>query len=169
MTDVGPSELDRSRVLEGAVKLLADGVPRRAKDIAVELSKLGAWVDKSLVNSVLSKEGKGQFSYDRATFSYRLIGSSEDVTAASVGSDAPAAQPENAPQREALLAASQWLLADGKARTAKQIVTELKERGVTGLEKSLVNSVLAREGKGQFEYSREDYTYRLTQTSGDPN
>lgn len=167
MTDVGPSSLDRSRVLEGATKLLADGVPRRAKDIASALSKSGAWVDKSLVNSVLSKEGKEQFSYDRITFSYRLIGSSEAAADASEGSAAPTAQSENAPHREAVLVAALRLLSDGKPRSAKEIAAELKARGLAGLDKSLVNSVLSREGKGQVEYSREDHTYRQTQTSGD--
>ncbi len=119
MTDIGPSELDRSRVLEGAMKLLADGVPRRAKDIASALSQSGAWVDKSLVNSVLSKEGKEQFSYDRAAFTYRLAVSSEAAADASEGSDAPTAQPENAPHREAVLAAARQLLSDGKPRSAK--------------------------------------------------
>jgi hypothetical protein len=121
-------------------------------------------VDKSLVNSVLSREGKDQFSYDRATFSYRLVGSSEG---AAVATDTPTAPAADSHQRDAILAAAERLLAEGKARTAKEIAAELRARGMADLDKQLVNSVLAREGKGRFEYNREGYTYRQAQTSGD--
>ncbi|PZS06341.1 MAG: hypothetical protein DLM69_00165 [Candidatus Chloroheliales bacterium] len=150
----GPSALDRSRVLEGATALLADGVPRRAKEIAATLSQSGAWVDKSLVNSVLIREGNGQFAYDRSTFTYRLVGSNDSLAQVAVAIPTG----ENHP-REAVIATARQLLADGKPRTAREITLALREGGMAGLDKSVVNSVLTREGKGEFRYEDQSYTY----------
>lgn len=154
--EAGPSALDRSRVLEAAARLLADGKPRRAKEIAAALSaEGGAWADKSLVNSVLSREGKGQFSYDPANYTYSLVGSAP----------APAAPPSSEQaavhERAAVLAAARRLMADGQPRSAKEITAQLRDKGMAGLEKSQVNSVLTREGGGEFDYDPATHSYRL--------
>lgn len=110
-------------------------MPRRAKGIAAPLSQPGAWVDKSLVNSVLIREGSAQFSYDRATFTYRLAG------AATSDAATPTTEVTATHDRSAVLTTARRLLADGKPHTAREITMALHERGMAGLEKSAVNSV----------------------------
>jgi len=159
----------RAEVLTRTRELLADGKPRMAKEIAAELLKRGlAGVDKSLVNSVLAVEGKGQFSYDRTSYAYTLAGADGQPPAtpptdgAATASPKPQREPADPALRQRVLVATRELLTDGKQRMSKEIAAELARRGVQA-DKSLVNSVLAVEGKGQFSYDREKYTYTLNQ------
>ncbi len=63
----------RADVLAHATRLLANVSRMTARDIAAALTKAGVvGVDKTLVNSVLTIEGKGRFSYDRTTYTYAL-------------------------------------------------------------------------------------------------
>ncbi len=157
----------RAEVLARTRELLADGKPRMAKEITAELLKRGlTGVDKSLVNSVLAVEGKGQFSYDRTSYAYTLAGADGHPPAtpradgAATASPKPQREPVDPALRQRVLATTRELLADGKPRMGKEIAAELVKRGVQA-DKSLVNSVLAVEGKGQFSYDREKYTYTL--------
>ncbi len=127
-----------------------------ARDIAAALTKAGlVGVDKKLVNSVLTIEGKGRFSYDRNAYTYAL--SNPDALAA----PAPTTHTDSAPalNRDAVLAACRKLFADGKPRTAKEVAAELTKQGMAGVDKSLVGSVLTREGKELITYDRTNYTY----------
>lgn len=154
MTDQ-PATL-RAEVLARATPLLAGGSPMTARDIAAALTKAGlVGVDKKLVNSVLTIEGKGRFSYDRTSYTYALA--SPDAPAA----PAPTNHTESKLEvnRDALMAACRKLFADGKPRTAKEIAAELTRQGMAGVDKALVGSVLMREGKEQFTYDRTNYTY----------
>ncbi len=154
MTDQ-PATL-RADVLAHTTRLLAGSSPMTARDIAAALTKAGlVGVDKKLVNSVLTIEGKDRFSYDRATYTYAL--SNPDALAA----PAPTTHTDRGPEinRDVLLAACRKLIVDGKPRTAKEIAAELTKQGMAGVDKSLVGSVLMREGKELFTYDRTNYTY----------
>jgi hypothetical protein len=158
----------RQNVLEEARRLLGDGQPRTAKEIAAELGKRGlGGVDKSLVNSVLSREGHGEFAYDRTSYTYSLGGEpASDTGSPPARSRAPQAAPaESSVPRQAVLDLTRAVLRDGQPRTSREIAAELVKRGLAGVDKSLVNSVLSREGRGQFSYDRTAYTYSL---SGEP-
>lgn len=63
----------RDSVLRAARSLLGDMLPRTARQIAAELGQRGVIVDKSLVSSVLSLEGRKEFEYDRATYLYCIV------------------------------------------------------------------------------------------------
>jgi hypothetical protein len=153
----------RAQVLARAEALLARSEAMSAKEIAAALTKAGiAGVDKSLVNSVLSREGKGRVSYDRASYTYALAAGGEEAASTPVAaSERRSSEPP--PERGAVLAAARSLLGDGKRRTARQIASELQQRGLGGVDKSLVNSVLSREGKELVSYDRSDFTYRAGQ------
>lgn len=64
------------RIINGALRLLSDGVPRSARVLAQELRQLGVNVDKSQINKILYHEGKPHIAYDRDTYSYYLSGQS---------------------------------------------------------------------------------------------
>ncbi len=137
----------RTEVLARATHLLASGSGMTARDLTVALVKSGlAGVDKSLVNSVLSIEGKSRFSYDRATYTYELV----NPDAPTAPTAATRTTNESAANRDAVLVASRNLFADGKPRTAKEVATELTRQGMAGVDKALVGSVLMREGKELF-------------------
>jgi hypothetical protein len=53
-------------------ELLADGRPRRAREIAAALSTEGRVVDKRDVNSALYHENSGEFYYDEVNYTYSL-------------------------------------------------------------------------------------------------
>jgi hypothetical protein len=53
------------------------------------------------------------------------------------------------------------VMADRQPRMAKEIARELAQRGMAGITRRDVNSVLAKEGRGKFIYSNEAYTYTL--------
>ncbi len=72
MVDADTSELDRQWALKEAAKLLADGKPRNAREIAALTSSGRAWLYKPLVNNVLTREGKYLFIYDYSSLTYRL-------------------------------------------------------------------------------------------------
>ena len=146
----------RADVLAHATRLLAGGSTMTARDIAAALTKAGlVGVDKRLVNSVLTIEGKGRFSYDRTAYTYTL--SNPDAPTA----PAPTSHTDSAstPNRDTVLAACRKLFTDGKPRTAKEIVAELTKQGMIGVDKALVGSVLMREGKELFTYDRKTYMY----------
>jgi hypothetical protein len=150
----------RARVLERAAQLLAGGAAMSAKEIAAALTKAGlTGVEKSLVNSVLSREGKGRFSCDRTSYTYTLGGNGVAVAPAS-SAPRERGNAEPPPERAAVLAAARSLLGDGKPRTAREIASELQKRGLGEVDKSLVNSVLSREGKELISYDRSNFTYR---------
>lgn len=156
----------RARVLARAAELLASGQAMSAKEIAAALTKAGlAGVDKSLVNSVLSREGKGRVSYDRASFTYAL--GDGEATATRPAASPQRSNSEPPPERGAVLAAARSLLGDGKPRTAREIASELQKRGLGGVDKSLVNSVLSREGKELISYDRSNFTYRAGRGDGE--
>jgi hypothetical protein len=62
----------RRRILVAVRQLLADGRPRRAREIAAALSMRGRIVDRRDVSSVLYHEGAGQFQYNATTYQYTL-------------------------------------------------------------------------------------------------
>lgn len=69
------SLLDRRLVLEEAMAVMADGQPRKARQIAALINQRGRIrVERRDVNSVLSREGRGLFVYDPTTFTYRYVG-----------------------------------------------------------------------------------------------
>ncbi len=69
-TDSAPAP-NRDAVLAACRKLFADGLPRTAKEIAAELTRQGmAGLDKALIGSVLMREGKELFTYDRKSYTY---------------------------------------------------------------------------------------------------
>lgn len=160
---IGGIDMDlRSEVLTRTKALLAEGKVMSAKDIAAALLKGGlAGVDKSLVNSVLAKEGRGQFSYDRTSYTYTLADPNAPPLAASPHREQPASDEPTGPaaDRTAVLNAARALLADGTPRMAKEIAAALTAQGIAGVDKSLVNSVLAKEGKGLFNYDRATFKY----------
>ena len=161
--------VSRALVLERIWQLLQDGQPRTAKEIAAALGKLGlVGIDKSLVNSVLAREGKGGVVYDHAAYTYTLADPTapspdvSDLPPLAPRADAAAPDPSApAADRAAVLAAARALLLDGQPRTARQIAAELVKGGITGVDKSLVNSVFAREGKDLVTYDRATYTYTI--------
>jgi hypothetical protein len=161
--------VSRALVLERAWQLLQDGQPRTAKEIAAALGRLGmVGVDKSLVNSVFAREGKGGVVYDRAAYTYTLADPAapppdvSDLPPPAPRAGEPAPDPAApAADRAAVLAAARALLLDGQPRTARQIATELVTGGISGVDKSLINSVLAREGKDLVTYDRTTYTYTI--------
>lgn len=65
-------KLVREQVLSRAREVLADGKRRTGQQIAFALSNKGLRASKSLVNSVLFREGRPYVQYDRATFTYSL-------------------------------------------------------------------------------------------------
>ncbi len=146
----------RAEILARTTHLLAGGSSMTARDIAATLVKGGlVGVDKKLVNSVLTIEGKGRFSYDRTSYTYAL------ASPAAPAAPAPTNHTESQIEvnRDALMAACRKLFADGKPRTAKEIAAELTKQGMAGVDKSLVGSVLIREGKELFTYDHKTYTY----------
>jgi len=62
----------RAEVLSRAREVLADGKRRTGQQIASVLNSKGVRVSKSLVNSVLFREGRPYVQYDRTTFTYGL-------------------------------------------------------------------------------------------------
>ena len=68
----------RAEVLSRARAILADGKRRTGQQIAHALSKNGLPVSKSLVNSILFREGRPYVQYDRTTFTYgRKLGNND--------------------------------------------------------------------------------------------
>ncbi len=63
----------RKDILRRAREILKDGQPRTAKQVAAMLVEHGIVVHKSLVNSVLSIEGRDTYYYDITTYTYTLI------------------------------------------------------------------------------------------------
>ncbi len=57
----------RLEILNHIRQILADGQPRMSRQITVGLANRGVVVDKSLVNSVLHREGRTHFYYDNAS------------------------------------------------------------------------------------------------------
>lgn len=53
------------------------------------------------------------------------------------------------------------VMADRQPRMAKEIARELAQRGMAGVTRRDVNSILAKEGRGKFIYNNEAYTYTL--------
>jgi hypothetical protein len=62
----------RQWILSATRELLADGLPRRAREIAAALSTQGRVVERRDVSSVLYREGAGQFQCDDGTYQYPL-------------------------------------------------------------------------------------------------
>ena len=163
-----PAAPSRGSVLEGARRVLADGQPRKAKEIAAALVAGGlAGVDKSLVNSVLAREGRGEFAYDRTAYTYSLGGPGAPTAAGATERPAMPAAPTTAAvggtavPRTVILGSICAVLRDGQPRQSREIVAELAKRGLAGIDKSVVNSVLSREGRGVVVYDRAAYTYTL--------
>ncbi|HMA33011.1 MAG TPA: hypothetical protein VKY74_00920 [Chloroflexia bacterium] len=154
----------RAEVLAQAGALLQDGQPRKAKQIAAELGARGlAGVEKSLVNSVLSREGAGQFVYDPGTYTYTVADPTAPPGARAAppaGRPAPAGDVP-APSRQAVLGAAHRLLADRQPRTARQIARALTQEGLGAVDKTLINSILKREGQTLVQYDPDTFTYTL--------
>ena len=68
-----PATLARSEALEYVLDVLRDGLPRMGRQITEILTKRGIkGVNKTLVNSVLSREGRKAVIYDRRTYTYSI-------------------------------------------------------------------------------------------------
>ena len=71
---MGDAPQNRIEVMVACLEVLADGIPRMAKEICWELSRAnGCWyLNKSLINSVLHREGAMLVRYDRHNYTYQL-------------------------------------------------------------------------------------------------
>lgn len=65
------------RIISSTLIILSDGRPRTGREIAQDLARLGLTVDKSLVNSVLYRNGAPRIRYNRENYSYCLVDTSE--------------------------------------------------------------------------------------------
>lgn len=72
-----------------------------------------------------------------------------------------AAVEESTIDRDRVLALTLEVMADRQPRMAKEIARELAQRGIAGITRRDVNSVIAKEGHGKFVYDTEAYTYTL--------
>ncbi len=68
---------------------------------------------------------------------------------------------DGAPDRGALLDACLAVLADGEARSAKDLARLVRDRAPGTVTRKDINSVLSREGKERVTYDRETFAYRL--------
>lgn len=71
---MGKEPQNRDEVLVRTLEILSDGIPRMAKEICWEIRRLYGWtlLNKSMINSVLHKEGKLYVRYDGLNFTYRI-------------------------------------------------------------------------------------------------
>ncbi len=61
-----------SQIIANTLAILADGIPRTARQIAGDLRNFGLTVDKSLINRVLYRQDLPKLRYDNVTYSYYL-------------------------------------------------------------------------------------------------
>jgi hypothetical protein len=66
------SGVDRAALLDACCEVLEDGVPRSAKEFALDLRKTFPGLTRKDVSSVLSREGQGRVVYDREEYTYTL-------------------------------------------------------------------------------------------------
>lgn len=66
------SEIDRAALLDTCCEVLEDGVPRSAKELALDLRKTFPGLTRKDVSSVLTHEGQGRVVYDREEYTYSL-------------------------------------------------------------------------------------------------
>lgn len=66
------SSIDRNALLAACCEVLEDGVPRSAKEFALDLRATFPGLTRKDVSSVLTHEGKGRVVYDREEYTYRL-------------------------------------------------------------------------------------------------
>jgi hypothetical protein len=64
--------IDRAALLAACCELLEDGVPRGAKEFALDLRKTFPGLTRKDVSSVLSREGQDRVVYDREAYTYTL-------------------------------------------------------------------------------------------------
>ncbi len=64
--------IDRVALLAACCELLEDGVPRGAKEFALDLRKTFPGLTRKDVSSVLSREGQDRVVYDREEYTYSL-------------------------------------------------------------------------------------------------
>jgi hypothetical protein len=69
---VTASGIDRAALLDACCEVLEDGVPRSAKEFALDLRKTFPGLTRKDVSSVLSREGQGRVVYDREEYTYTL-------------------------------------------------------------------------------------------------
>jgi hypothetical protein len=68
----GQKQNIEKQIVEATRRLLSDGKPRLAREIASELLRFDVDVDKALVNRVLYHQGKPFIQYDRSSYQYYL-------------------------------------------------------------------------------------------------
>ena len=66
------SGIDRAALLDTCCEVLEDGVPRSAKELALDLRKTYPGLTRKDVSSVLTREGQGRVVYDREEYTYAL-------------------------------------------------------------------------------------------------
>ncbi len=66
------TEIDRQAVLAACCELLADGMPRSAKEFTADLRGTFPGLTRKVVSSILTHEGKERVSYDREGYTYSL-------------------------------------------------------------------------------------------------
>ncbi len=64
--------INRAALLDACCEVLEDGVPRSAKEFALDLRKTFPGLTRKEVSSVLTREGKGRVVYDREEYTYTL-------------------------------------------------------------------------------------------------
>lgn len=71
---MGNEPQNRDEVMISALEILSDGIPRMAKEICWEIRRIHGWtlLNKSIINSVLHKEGKLYVHYDSLNFTYQI-------------------------------------------------------------------------------------------------
>ena len=70
--DTTASGIDRNDVLAACCEVLEDGVPRSAKEFALDLRATFPGLTRKDVSSILTREGKGRVVYDREAYTYSL-------------------------------------------------------------------------------------------------
>lgn len=132
----------RDSLLKASIRLLSDGRPRTATQIADALRARGIAARAATVNAILRQDGKSAFRFDPAKLTYSLVANT------TTGSTL------RARIYQKLLA----IMKDGRPRDPSTLSSMLTGYDIP-VDRSTVFSILSSDGRDLFRFDPKTYTY----------